>query len=210
MKKLIFLLVFIMLIMFASYVYAQGLQTESNPVQTQVGTVQNKNSPSSGATTATCPIVGARITCGSKFTSSSGGCGHCNASYGQENIRKYCNYEGINYAADITIPATNIQGKEVILPSINGESVTWKIYDKASSSIGSTIIYKTNTKNGETYVIQFHHVATGSEVDRGQSGDVGARLCRTGSECDHVHVEFYKQTPGLGRQYIDAAKTFCV
>ena len=158
-----------------------------------------------GSTTATCPLPGVPISCGSLYTPR-GGCGHCNAAYAA-SYPSLCTYEGINYAEDID----GEPGDNIILPSINGESLIWRKIDESLSSAsgrGVIIKYKGSTSDGTSYVIQYHHSEPRSGVDRALSGDVGARICT--SNCHHVHVEFYRQPATVIQDYIDAAATLCV
>ncbi len=160
--------------------------------------------PGGGSVTATCPIRGGIITCGSKFNTVNN-CGHCNPNTDYASDMDQCTYNGINYAEDVGASA----GTNVILPSLNGESIIWNFYNEQQSGIGSTIMYKGNDSHDITYVIEFHHVAGGSSVKRGLSGDIGAKTCTGDSRCNHVHIEFYK-LPATGVQdYVDASKTFC-
>lgn len=161
--------------------------------------------------TATCPIAGgtaANVTCGSFFTLRSS-CGHCRPDAGYANYMNLCTYayEAINYAEDIG----GASGQDVILPSINGAVIDWTLIDIRTSTVGSTRHFSgVNRQTYEEYWIQFHHVDASYGISSGKSGDVGARICTSSPECNHVHVEFSTVTPGGGKTSQDAPLFLCV
>lgn len=153
---------------------------------------------------ASCPIPGVPVTCGSRDNPRGNPlCGHCNADTAYSSDMQNCTYEGINFAEDIGGTA----GQDVILPTINNESLFWNFFAQNPSSIGVTIKYKAVNSKNQTFVIQFHHTEPGSWINNGNSGTVGSRICST---CNHVHVEFYEQKTTGFSQYYDASKTFCI
>ena len=164
--------------------------------------------PALPVSSASCPISrgAAAVTCGSRDTLRGNPlCGHCDpASYGADNIRKHCNYAEINYAEDIGGPP----GEPVYLPTMNGEIIEWSQWAQVPSSEGSTIKYNgIQTTTGAQYNLQFHHVAAGSGVANGRSGEVGGKIC---GNCNHVHIETQRNETDGKKTYIDAAKTFCI
>ena len=172
-------------------------QTDSNTIRTTVG------NPAVQA--SSCPIPNGISYCGSK-NHPIRGCGHCGIGYGFP-----CDYPSLQYALDVA--AT--YGQEIFLPEITGQKIKWTWVDQQIKSDGITSIQRysgTNEKTGDQYWIQFHHTAPGSGSGTKMSGEVGARICRSG--CDvgtgpHVHIEFANVTSTGLLSWVDAPLYFC-
>lgn len=199
MKRIIFLLTFIVIALFTTkHTLAQTqFKTESNIVRTVVG-----NPP---IPVSVCPIPTGTITCGSKNVPVNG-CGHCGIGY--EAYMKNCTYEGINYAMDIG--GNDFQ--DVILPSVDGVSIQWTFSDESNATNNQAIqLYSgTNLSTGEKFWIQFHHTSPGSgNPGTHESGERGANICGNGCEMKHVHVEFAKIDTSGKTVWLDAPDYFC-
>lgn len=198
MKKILFVIVInVFLVFFTLNAYAQQqFRTNSNTVTTRVG------NPVVAA--SFCPIPNGTITCGSKNVPVSG-CGHCGIGY--ESYMSNCTYEGINYAMDIA----GIDFQDVILPSIEGQSISWTF--AAENPRGNQAIQQysgTNLATGEKYWIQFHHTSPGSGAQGTHiSGERGANICGNGCNMGHVHVEFARIDTSGKQNWLDAPNFFC-
>jgi hypothetical protein len=151
-----------------------------------------------------CPIANGVLTCGSQMTPVDGPlglCGHCGVGYNAP-----CNYEGTKFAIDID----GVAGDNVVLPLINGHNVKWTFFYEEPRGTGEAILGYggEDTVTGDTYYLQLHHVAAGSQNrNEAYSGDSGARICST---CDHLHVQMGAGATGPNTTtWLDGAQFFC-
>lgn len=152
-----------------------------------------------------CPIPGATVTCGSKFTPRYD-CGHCGLNYPDTtNSCSNPNYIGINYAEDIG--GNDLQ--PYVFPSIGGHNIDWTFSSQTSSSPGVTLNYSgIDPLTNDQYWLEYHHSDAGSNVSSGKSGETAGRICGNGCGARHVHVELAK-VGSSGRQYIDGGADIC-
>ena len=156
-----------------------------------------------------CPIPNGYITCGSKFTPSTGGCGHCAGGYGAS---EWCTgpkaYESINYSIDVG----GAWGQETFLPKVNGNTISWTRLAPWTGTDQEIQRYAgTDTVTNEQYYIQFHHTRIGSAPEGTRlSGEHASNICDGcgGINGPHVHIEFGSSSAS-GTKWLDAPLYFC-
>ena len=93
-------------------------------------------------------------------------------------------------------------GQAILLPSIEGQNVSWYHADEKRYITNSIQRYQ-GIANGKTYILQFHHTRRGSGIGlktRAQSGQPGGYVCPS---CDHVHIQIAQNG------WKDATKYYC-
>lgn len=174
-----------------------------------------------------CPIPQGTVTCGSKQTPvvynpglGFSSCGHCGTGYnaGSDQCIRYP--EGTSNAIDIAvIPYRGTEEDkindyaEIRFPTINGHNADWTLVRKEpAQDVGNQQIlgYKaTDTTTGENFYVQFHHSAPGSGSASGRSGDIAGKVCGSGCNVFHTHVQIQTGS-ALGQgQWLNAAQFFC-
>lgn len=116
-------------------------------------------------------------------------CGHCGKGYPADQQRANCDNGkaevwGTAYAIDIALKPFS----PILLPSINGQNLTWTFYAQRNYSDNAIQRYR-GIANNKTYVLQLHHTLIGSGIGNNKTaltGQVGAKVCPT---CDHVHIQ---------------------
>ena len=150
-----------------------------------------------------CPIRGGQVTCGS-YCASGGGCGHCTPAYlasYPENTNICANSDtGTRFGLDIGAP----NGTEIILPRINGKTISYSLIDQANTGNGFIQYYDgLDSSTGTLYRLQLHHTSSGSGKS-GVSGDRGGII----GALRHVHVQLALRK-ATGLEWVDAPLWFC-
>lgn len=151
-----------------------------------------------------CAPRGGAYLCGSRSTPRAN-CGHCGLNYNPYEKIWSCNFKnraetwGTAYAIDISMSP----GQAILLPSIEGQSVSWYHSDEKRYITNAIQRYQ-GIANEKTYILQFHHTRLSSGIGlktRAQSGQPGGRVCPT---CDHVHIQISQD-----EEWKDATKYYC-
>lgn len=165
-------------------------------------------------TSASCPILGGKIGCGSYgppissggfygscAVDSTGNGGHCNAKYrspvseGGVGIcsRYQDNGNLIRTAKSIDVSNNSRPGDPVYLPTIRGQSLKWfyRGVVSAGGGFGWMRLFQSEPTPEGNYTLHFVHVNDSPPLTINQqlnSGDVGATLFEMGDGYIHVHV----------------------
>lgn len=161
-------------------------------------------------TTASCPIVGGKIGCGSYgpplssggFYGScradgSGNGGHCNSIY-QSDVKICLERERggnlIRTAKSIDVSNNSKEGDPVYLPTIKGQSLKWFYRGTVSAGggFGFIRVFQSERTAEGIYTIHFVHTNADSPAladnQKLSSGEVGATLFDMGDGYIHVHL----------------------
>jgi hypothetical protein len=152
------------------------------------------NSPISGTTagvSTSCPVPGGTITTHSYSFSPTNG--HCSPGYSLEGNCTVCPGGagiGVSRRANAIDVATN--GKAVVLPTLNGQTVQWTMvqsYPVAAGDGGGNGYTFQATVGSDTYTLDLLHMNTTS-LQKGQSYPSGTTIGTT--TIDHVHMTMGK------------------
>lgn len=154
----------------------------SQLVPAGTGAIQTITSTSGGGSgIISCPLIGGYITTGSK--DAPGGQGHCSADYQKQ-------YPCAN--PDVTGRATAVDlessSKNVYLPYVNNERVTWRIVEPNTAinenEGGGVAVAADTASQGKTYTIRFVHLASSNL----KVNDTLSSTDPIGQYLTHLHV----------------------